>query len=143
MKTLILSLLVCFSVGAQAQNDDFVAALGKSSTSDEFKKFAGDYKLEESNASRYQSKDGIEVIVKDGIVREVHVHKSSPVFGSYTGKLPSSLNFGMSSEQVRNLLGVPTTAYTSSGYTEYEYATYNLSCWFEEGTLRQVVVSSK
>lgn len=142
MKSLTILFLSFLYVAVNAQ-DDFANAIGKSTGSEEFKKFAADYKLEESNAARYQSKDGIEVILKGGAVNEIHLHKASPVFGSYTGKLPSNLTFGMSSEQVRGLLGKPNTAYTSSGYIEYEYPTYNLSCWFEEGTLRQVVVSAK
>jgi hypothetical protein len=142
MKRLItfLVLVVMFCYG-QAQN--FSDLIGKDEASEEFKTLVSTYSLEAANSSRYQSNQGVEVILKDSKVSEIHLHKESSIYGSYKGSLPSKLVFGMTTGEVKKLLGKPTTAYTSSGYNEYVYADYILSCWFDNGMLSQVVIASK
>lgn len=142
MKRLIaLFILTTISFFSYAQN--FSELIGKPETSEEFKLLVSNYSLQTANSSRYQSNQGVEVILKDGKVSEIHLHKESSIYGSYKSELPSKLLFGMTTNEVKGLLGKPTTAYTSSGYNEYVYDTYVLSCWFENGLLSQVVISSK
>ncbi|MCW5906428.1 MAG: hypothetical protein KIS94_01085 [Chitinophagales bacterium] len=142
MQRLTTFLFIIFTASTlYAQN--FAELVGKDESSEEFKNFVSAYKLEQSTAARYQSGEGIEVILKDGKVFEIHLHKESSIYGNYTGALPSKLNFAMNTNEVKQVLGKPTTAYTSSGYNEYVYDTHILSCWFENGILSQVVVSAK
>lgn len=142
MKRLPLLFFIVFAASALwAQN--FAELIGKSEKSDEFKNFVSTYKLEQTTAARYQSREGIEVILKDEKVFEIHLHKASSIYGNYSGALPAKLRFGMSTNEVKQVLGKPTTTYTTSGYNEYVYDTYILSCWFENGILTQVVLSAK
>lgn len=142
MKRLITLLaLVAMFAFAHAQN--FSGLIGKEESSEDFKTLVTTYSLEAANSSRYQSDKGVEVILKDSKVNEIHLHKESSIYGSYKGELPSKLVFGMNTNEVKGILGKPTTAYTTSGYNEYVYDTYILSCWFENGVLSQVVVSAK
>lgn len=142
MKRLI-TLLTFTTIAIFTYAQNFSELIGKSETSEEFKTLVSTYSLETANSSRYQSNQGVEVILTDNKVSEIHLHKESPIYGSYKGQLPLKLVFGMTSNDVKGLLGKPTTAYTSSGYNEYVYDTYILSCWFENGALSQVVISSK
>ena len=48
----------------------------------------------------------------------------------------------MVSGEVKKLLGKPVVSY-NSGYCEYEFASYILSCWFDGGTLSQVGIAVK
>lgn len=142
MKRLITLLtLTTIAICTHAQN--FSELIGKSEASEEFKTLVSTYSLTTANSSRYQSNQGVEVILKDSKVTEIHLHKESSIYGSYKGQLPSKLAFGMNTNEVKSLLGKPTTAYTSSGYNEYVYDSYVLSCWFENGLLSQVMVSSR
>lgn len=142
MKRLI-TLLALVTMFAFAHAQNFPDLIGKDETSEAFKTLVSTYSLEAANSSRYQSDKGVEAILKDSKVSEIHLHRESSIYGSYKGELPAKLVFGMSTNEVKGILGKPTTAYTTSGYNEYVYDTYILSCWFENGVLSQVVISAK
>ncbi len=116
--------------------------LGKNASSVEVKNLKADYKCEMANESHYISQDGLELILQKNILNEIHLYKSSAVYGTYKGKLPKNLKFGMSSGDVKHLLGKPAISY-NSGYCEYEFKVYALSCWFDSGRLSQVSISVK
>ena len=78
-----------------------------------------DYNFEMANEAHYLSKDGIELILKNGILDQISLYKTSSVYGNYTGKLPHDLVFGMTSANVKQLLGKTKIVYTS-GYAEFE-----------------------
>jgi hypothetical protein len=139
LMTLLAFALLTTWVSAQ----NFSDLVGKEETSEAFKTFVSAHSLEAVNSSRYQSGKGLEVVLKDGKVTEIHLHRESSIYGSFKEELPANLKFGMNSAEVKKLIGKPTTAYTSSGYNEYEYATYILSCWFENGLLSEVVLSAR
>ena len=116
--------------------------LGKSATGTEIKDLKTNYHCEMANEAHYLSKDGIELILLKGLLCEIHLYNSSAVYGKFTGKLPNSLKFGMSSSEVKHLLGKPVVSY-NNGYCEFELQNYILSCWLDGGKLNQVWVATK
>ncbi len=116
--------------------------LGKSAGSIELKDLKANYRCEMANEAHYLSKGGIELILKNNLLNEIHLYNGSAVYGSFAGKLPNNLKFGMSAGDVKRLLGKPIVSY-NSGYCEYEFANYILSCWFDGSKLNQMGVSVK
>ena len=97
---------------------------------------------EMANDAHYLSKAGVELILKDDLLSEIHLYNKSAVYGNFTGKLPNNLKFGMASGEVKQLLGKPVVSY-NNGYCEFEFSTYIVSCWLEGGKLNQVGVAAK
>ncbi len=140
---LLLLLLPSVSFAQQhAEGNRLTLFLGKSAESQELQNFESDYKFEMANENHFLSKDGIELILKDGILQQINLYKSSKVYGSFAGQLPHGLAFGMSSGNVKQLLGKPTVAY-SSGYAEFELNDCAISCGFEADHLSQVTLNKK
>ncbi len=152
MKKTIYSLMlfagsfVLASAGIQTstnyEGDILVYFLGKSANSAELKDLKANYKCEMANEAHYLSKDGIELILRKGVLNEIHLYNASAVYGNFKGTLPNKVNFGMTSSDAKRLLGKPIVSY-NSGYCEYEYPNYILSLWFEGGKLKQVGVATK
>ncbi len=138
--TMLALFLVAFLFAQEG--DALTAYLGKDIKSSEVQKLISGYKCEISNPTHCISKDGLELIMKKDAVDEIHLYKSSPVYGSFKGKLPKALKFGMSSGEVRGILGKPTVSY-SNGYSEYEMSNYGISCWFDGGKLSQLNISAR
>ena len=124
------------------EGDVLISFLGKNAYSPELKDLKANYKCEMANEAHYLSKGGIELILKNGTLNEIHLYGSSAVYGSFTGKLPRNLHFGMTTAEVRKVLGKPIVSY-NSGYCEYEYSNYILSCWFDGSKLNQMGVTVK
>ncbi len=139
---MFLTQTVFAQTGSNYEGDVLVYFLGKSSASLELKDLKANYKCEMANDAHYLSKAGIELILKNSTLNEIHLYNGSAVYGSFTGKLPNNLKFGMTSSDVKRLLGKPIVSY-NSGYCEYEYANYILSCWFDGGKLNQMGVAVK
>lgn len=145
---LLLALSVFFMPGVSAQSssnyegDVLVYFLGKSAGSIELKDLKANYRCEMANEAHYLSKGGIELILKNNLLNEIHLYNGSAVYGSFAGKLPNNLKFGMSAGDVKRLLGKPIVSY-NSGYCEYEFANYILSCWFDGSKLNQMGVAVK
>ena len=116
--------------------------LGKPASGSELKDLEANYHCEMANEAHYLSKDGIELLLKGGSLTEIHLFNKSAVYGSFTAKLPNNLKFGMSSGEVKGLLGKPTESY-NSGYCEFELQSCVVSCWFEGGRLNQVGLAVK
>ena len=148
MKTLVfLMLFMSLSIAnlfAQTSFDgnSLASFIGKSATGSEMKDLKANYHCEMANEAHYFSKDGIELILKDGMLNEINLYNKSAVYGNFTGKLPNNLNFGMTSGDVKHLLGKPVASY-NNGYCEFELSNYIISCWFESGALRQVGITAK
>ena len=128
--------------GNNYEGDILVYFLGKAANSVELKDLKANYKCEMANEAHYLSKDGIELILRLGVLNEIHLYNASAVYGSFTGLLPNKVKFGMTSSDAKRLLGKPIVSY-NSGYCEYEYPNYILSLWFESGKLKQVGVATK
>jgi len=145
LSTLIL--VVSFAFGSFAQGmvrDGFVEILGRKVDAPEVQQFFTSYEIQHTNGAKYSSvKNGIDIDTKQDSVVTVNVYKSSPVYGSYTGKLSKGLAFGLTSAQVIAKIGKPTLAYTNSGYSEYIYPGYTMTCWYEQGILSQLSFSPK
>src|SRR5688572_2643547 len=152
MKTIYIFLLTSLFLGlvnmasAQSSNaydgDMLAYYLGKSAKSTEIKELKAHYHAEMLNETHYLSKGGIELILKKGVLSEINIYRKSAVYGTFIDKLPKGLRFGMSSSEAKNLLGKPSTSYTS-GYCEFEMDNYVLSCWFEGGKLSQLGLTIK
>ena len=148
MKTIFLFFLLASSQFLAAQSsekfegDNLILFLGKGAFSEELKELKANYKCEMANEKRYLSKSGIELILNNGALQEIHLFASSMVYGVYKGELPNKLKFGMYSTDVRKMLGKPLTSF-SNGYTEFEFPNYLLSCWFDGGKLSQVGIATK
>jgi len=116
--------------------------LGKDTFSQEAKDLKANYHFEMVNEAHYLSNAGIELILQKGLINEIHLYNSSPVYGNFKNQLPSGLKFGMASGDVKRLLGKPVASY-NNGYCEFETSNYIISCWFENGKLNQVGLSLK
>lgn len=142
----ISTLLVLSISGVFAQSnyegDALVTFLGKASNSQELKDLKANYSCEMANEEHYLSKGGIELILRNSALNEMHLYRSSAVYGSYKGKLPNRLQYDMLPSEVKRLLGKPTVSY-NSGYCEFDMGTYIISCWFDSGKLDQVGVAVK
>ena len=142
-KLIFASLFILSTVLATAQSGDALSQyIGKGVASTEVKELIKNHHLEMVNNQRYNGKEGIELIFKNEMLNEIQLYNNSSVFGNYTHELPGKLKFGMNEAEVKQLLGKSTVAY-NSGYIEYQYPTYVLSCWFESGKLNQVVIAAK
>ncbi len=124
------------------EGDVLAMFLGKGAASQELKDLKSNFKCEMANETHYLSNAGIELILRSGVLSEIHIYSGSAVYGNFTGKLPSNLKFGMYSSDVKRLLGKPVVSY-NNGYIEYELANYTLSCWFEAGKLNQIGIAQK
>lgn len=147
IKALLLLSALFISVGAWGQyanyGDVFTPALGKEVRSEEVTALIANYHLEKANEAHYLSNTGVELILRNGQLTEVRLYQNSPVYGKFSGVLPRQLKFGMSSGEVKALLGKPTVSYNTSGYSEFEKDGTIVSCWVEGGKLSQVSVSLK
>ncbi len=124
------------------EGDGLPSFLGKASTSQELKDLKANYSCEMANDEHYLSKGGIELILRNGSLNEMHLYRKSAVYGSFKGKLPNKLQFDMLPSEVKRLLGKPVASY-NSGYCEFDMGTYVISCWFDSGRLDQVGVAVK
>ena len=141
--TIVAFFLAVFAVAQSGYDGDALSAyLGKELKSQEVQGLITNYKCEISNPTHCASKDGLELVMKKEMVDEIHLYKSSPVYGSFTGKLPKGLKFGMSSGEIRGILGKPAVSY-SNGYSEFELSNCGISCWFESGKLSQITISMR
>lgn len=146
--TIFLAISICLflSIPIFAQTNfegnALVYFLGKSATGSEIKDLKANYHCQMANEAHYLSKDGIELILQRSSLCEIHLYGSSMVYGKFTGKLPNGLKFGMTSSEVKHLLGKPVVSY-NNGYCEFELQNYVLSCWLDGGKLNQVGVATK
>ncbi len=111
--------------------------LGKEASSSRLKELKACYRCEMVNEAHYLSKGGVELILQNSRLSEIHIYSKSAVYGTFTGVLPKTLKFGLSSGEVKKRLGHATVSY-SSGYCEFEFADYTISCWLDKGKLSQV-----
>lgn len=138
----LILLLSAFQSSSKFEGDVLTYFLGKDAKSDELKELKANYNCEMANETHYLSRGGIELILKGGMLTEIHLYNGSAVYGNFTGKLPNGLKFGMYSSDVKRLLGKPVVSY-NNGYSEYELDKYLLSCWFDSGKLNQIGIALK
>lgn len=142
----LCAMMIFFSTRLFAQSgfdgNSLIAFLGKSATGSELKDLKANYHCEMANEAHYLSKDGIELILKSGALNEINLYNKSAVYGNFTGRLPNNLKFGMTSGDVKHLLGKPIISY-SNGYCEFEFSNYIISCWLDGGKLNQVGIAVK
>ena len=134
-------------ISTRAQNltrDGFIEVLGKKVDAVEVQQFFTSYDIQNKAGAKYTSRtNGIDIDTRNDSVVNINIYKGSPIYGSYPGKLSKGLTFGMTSAQVAEKLGKPTTAYTNSGYSEYAFPGYTITCWFEQGALTEVSLSPR
>lgn len=140
----IAALLMFMAAFAQGnyEGDGLTSYIGKKAESEEVKNLQDKYHGNMANDSHYLSSEGIELIFKNGLLNEINLFKTSPVYGSFKGRLPKGVAFGMSSSEVKAKLGKPTLAY-NSGYCEFNVNGNIVSCWFENGGLNQLGISAQ
>ena len=138
-------LITIISIHAQTlTRDGFVEILGKKVDATEVQQFFASYDIQNKSGAKYTSRaNGIDIDTRNDTVTNVNIYKSSPIYGSYPGKISKGLTFGMTTSQVADKLGKPTTAYTNSGYSEYAFPGYMITCWFEQGGLTEVSLSPR
>jgi hypothetical protein len=135
----MLFMTACFAQVAY-DGDALASYLGKSTESPEIKGLVSNYKCEMGNPAHCISVNGIELMMQKGMLAEIRLYKTSNVYGSFKGKLPKGIKFGMSPADVRALLGKPSVNY-NSGYSEFDLRNYVIACWFEGGRLSQLSIS--
>jgi hypothetical protein len=116
--------------------------LGKAANSIEIKDLKAHYNCVMVNETRYLSNGGVELILKKGALSEINIYNKSAVYGVFADKLPKKLKFGMSSSEVKQLLGKALVSY-NSGYSEFENNGVVITCWFEGSRLSQVGLALK
>jgi hypothetical protein len=126
---------------SQYEGEALINFIGKDSGSSEVKNLENGYHCNMINENHYLSIQGIELMLNNGVLTEINLYKSNTAYGNFTGKLPRGMAFGMSSSQVRSLLGKPTVAY-ASGYSEFDMHNCVIACWFDGDRLSQVGISS-
>lgn len=122
------------------QGDLLLHYLGKSAESAELKELKAAYRCQMANNAHYLSKEGIQLILRNNVLAEIHFYKGSAVYGDYKNALPGHVQFGMLASEVRKILGKPLVSY-NNGYSEYDFNGYNLTLWFDAGRLSQVTLS--
>lgn len=146
-KTIHLITLLFISSAAVAfttVRDGFVEILTRKVESAEVQQFFSSYNIKNTAGGKYSSvENGIDITTKGDSVVQVDVYRKSPVYGSYTQPLSRGLAFGMTPAQVISKLGKPSTSYTNSGYAEYDFPGYVITCWYENGGLSQLSYSPK
>lgn len=139
---LLILVLAGFSQGLT--RDGFIEVLGKKGDGPEVQQFFSSYHVKNITGNKYGSvENGIDLETKGDSVVQVNVYRNSPVYGGFKGKLSKDLQFGMTPAQVKARLGQPATTYTNSGYAEYQYDTFVITCWYEQGVLSQLSFSPR
>ncbi|HWB63389.1 MAG TPA: hypothetical protein VG603_07765 [Chitinophagales bacterium] len=126
----------------QPEGDGLSTYIGKAGESEDLKSLEENYKLSMATNGHYLSDQGIELVLKNGILDQINLYSKSTVYGNFSGRLPRNLKFGMTSADVKAHLGKPLVAY-SSGYAEFALADCVISCWFDHDRLMQVGINSK
>ncbi len=141
----VITLCTMFFISfAQSRTDGdmLIGALGKTSQSQEISDLKAGYNFQMANENHYLSKDGIELLLQNSMLSEIRIYKSSPVYGSFKGRLPKGLNFNLTSTEVKKILGKPSVSY-NTGYCEFEVQGQVISCWFDKDRLSQVDLGTK
>jgi hypothetical protein len=139
----IVALLLSCLVYAQSpyEGDALARFIGKDTASTDLKNLENSYHCNMVNENHYLSNAGVELFLMSGALVQINLYKKSAAYGSFAGKLPRNISFGMSMAQVKDLLGTPTVAY-NSGYGEFDMHGYVIACWFEGDHLSQLGVCS-
>jgi hypothetical protein len=140
-------LLACFvysSLFAQTryEGDMLINAIGKTDQSTEVGDLKSSYSFQMANENHYLSQDGIELVLQNSTLNEIRIYMNSTVYGSFKGKLPKGLRFGLTSAEVKRQLGKPSASY-ASGYCEFELQNSIISCWFDKDHLSQIDLGAK
>lgn len=141
---ILLQTLVLAGFTQGLTRDGFVEILGRKIDGPEVQQFFSSYNVKATAGGKYSSvENGIDIATRGDSVVQVNIYRNSPVYGGFKGKLSKDLQFGMTPAQVVAKLGKATTTYTNSGYAEYNFPGYVLTCWYEQGVLSQVSYSPK
>lgn len=148
MKQLIsISLVLMWALSLQAQTiegDALTALVGSKVNETSTQNFFNIYEVKNTAGAKYSSaRYGIDITSKNDTIISLSLYRSNSIYGSFSNKLPKGITFGISSEEMIKKLGKPTTSYMNSGYAEYEFGKYVITCWFEEKILSQVTISLK
>ena len=139
--TVIAVLLLSVSlVQTSYDGDKFTSYIGKSVDDPALKGLVGNYHCDIGDPNHCISKEGLEMHFRNGLLKEIVLYKSSNVYGAFKDKLPKSLKFDMTPEEVKAVMGKPLVMY-SNGYSEYNSGGHNFSCWFEGRKLTQINIS--
>lgn len=122
--------------------DMLINMLGKSSQSADLMDLKAGYNFKTANESHYLSTEGIELVLQNAVLSEIRLYKDSPVYGSFKGKLPKGLAFGLTVGEVKKMLGKPSVSY-NTGYCEFIDNGQVISCWFDKDRLSQVDLGTK
>lgn len=145
LMTLAFACILMVTSHAQTtEGDALMTIIGTRVDAPAAQKFLNEYGIKNSSGAKYSSvKFGLDLNTQKDTIVSMSIYRSNSIYGSFSGKLPKSISFGSSSADVVKVLGKPTTSYMNSGYSEYEYSKYVMTCWFEQGILSQVAISLK
>jgi hypothetical protein len=126
------------------EGDGLLNITGTEANNPGTKKFFEEYGIKKSQEGKYSSdKFGIDIGTSHDTLTSVTMYQTSEMYGTYTGKLPKGLRFGMSNPDIVKILGKPSLAYINTGYMEYTYGRKVMACWFENKALNQVLITLK
>jgi hypothetical protein len=138
-------LLLMLSHRAQAIDGDMLTGIiGTKVDAPATQKFLNEYNVSRTADGIFAStKTGIDIRTSHDTIVSMTLYRDNLIYGKYSDKLPKGVAFDLTSDEVIKHLGKPTTLYANSGYCEYDYGKYMLTCWFEKGALDRIVLSLK
>ena len=137
--------ILMLALHAQTTDGDaLINIIGTKADNPATQKFFNLYEVRSTAGGKYSSKKyGIDITSIHDSLLSLSLYRSNSIYGSFSNKLPKGIVFGSSHEDVTKLLGKPTTSYINSGYAEYEFGNYVMTCWYEQKILSQVTISLK
>jgi hypothetical protein len=137
MKIVIYTILLLsiFSVQkTNAQNNEnsiFINSICKRDHDLNTRNLIKTYNLTSTDGEIYTNNEGIELIINDKYVSNIHIYIENVGLGEYKGQLPSGLKPNMTIKEITKLLGTPTYGDKDSFY-EYDYADYSLFLYLQD-----------
>jgi hypothetical protein len=147
MKNLILlsiGLIISSIVIAQSGDDALINIINSQVKSASTASFLTSNDVKFSADGIYSTHTGgVDIRTKHDTVVSMTLYRDNPIYGKFAHPLPRGIQFDMTSAEIVKKLGKPAVEYMNSGYCEYHFPGYVLTCWFEKGVLRRVTISSK
>jgi hypothetical protein len=145
-KLLAFSFAFVFAISAYSQTDGdaLINIIGSQVKASNTASFLTSNNVKYTADGIYSStSSGIDIRTSHDSIVSMTLYHDNPIYGKYTHQLPKGIQFDMTSAEIVKKLGKPTVEYINSGYCEYHFPGYVLTCWFEKGVLRRLTLSSQ
>jgi hypothetical protein len=135
-------LLPLLAIAPGIEGDALIQIVGSKVDAPATVSFLSAYDIQHIAGIKYSSsKTGVDMNASNDTLVSMTLYHDNPLYGSYTNKLPKGIRFNMNSAEVAAKLGKGTIIYKNSGYCEYHFGRYVLTCWFEKEVLNSVTIA--